>query len=122
LPYEVRIDSARRIVVAAATGTVEQGLAIGMVGEARKAAGLHGMNILYDLRAATPGDMSSGGLFWMPRQVQELQGAEARRVKVALLHPPQFAAIATYWETAFTNAGLKAKAFDDEDAAVAWLA
>jgi hypothetical protein len=57
----------------------------------------------------------------MPRQVQELQGAQARRVKVALLHPAEFAAIASYWETAFTNAGLKARAFLEEEGAVAWL-
>ncbi len=120
-PYEVREDEARAIVMVVAHGRIDQPLAVEMVTAARKASLARGWNILYDLRDSTPGDMSSGALFWMPRQVGALQGAQARRTRVALLHPLQFAAMATYWEDAFGNAGLTARAFTDEAGAVAWL-
>lgn len=122
-PFDIRVDDERRIVVAVAQGTIDERLAVAMVGQAREHAAKSGFNILYDLRAARPGDMSSGALFWMPRQVKALQGPQARRVRVALLHPPQFQAMARYWEDAFGNAGLQVKAFAlEEAAAVAWLA
>jgi hypothetical protein len=116
------VDPERCIVVARAEGTIDQALAVAMVGEARRASAQCGHNILYDMRDARPGDMSAGGLFWMPRQVKALQSPEAKRVRVALLHPPQFVAMANYWEDAFGNAGLRVRAFvEDEGAAVAWL-
>ena len=121
-PFEIRVDAERSIVVARAHGDIDQALAVSMVTEARAAAEDCGHHILYDMREARPGDMSAGGLFWMPRQVKELQGPDAKRVRVALLHPPQFGAMASYWEDAFGNAGLRTRAFaTDEDAAVAWL-
>lgn len=120
-PYRVEVDAQRGIVVATATGRVEQSQALQMVGEARQQAMAHRLNILYDMRGAKPGDMSSGALFWMPRQVKELQGPHAQRVRVALLHPAEFTAMASYWETAFTNAGLNVRAFTEEEGAVAWL-
>jgi hypothetical protein len=121
-PFEVTIDAARGIVLARAYGVVGQAEAVRMVTEARSAAAASGRNILYDMREARPGDMSSGALFWMPRQVKVLQEPGAGRVRVALLHSPEFAAMAGYWEDTFRNAGLKARGFvTDEAAAVAWL-
>lgn len=120
-PFEIREDEARSIVVVEAAGRVDQPLAIEMVTAARKASIARGWNILYDMRSSMPGDMSNGALFWMPRQVGALQGAKARRTRVALLHPSEFAAMATYWEDAFGNAGLMARAFPREADAVAWL-
>jgi hypothetical protein len=121
-PFEIRVDDTRRIVVARALGTIDEKLALGMVAQAREQAVKCGFNILYDMREARPGDMSSGALFWMPRQLQVLKGAGAKRVRVALLHPPEYGAMASYWEDAFGNAGLRVKAFAaDEPGAVAWL-
>ena len=121
-PFDIRVDDDRRIVVAQAHGTIDEKLASGMVVQAREAAVKSGFNILYDMRDARPGDMSSGALFWMPRQAKVLQGPEARKVRVALLHPTEYSAMATYWEDAFGNAGLRVKAFaEDEAAAVEWL-
>jgi hypothetical protein len=120
-PYRIEVDEARGIIVAVATGRVEQALAMQMVGEARRLAMERELHILYDLRDAEPGDMSSGALFWMPRQMSVLQGVQARRVRVALLHPAEYAAMAAYWETAFGNAGLRVRAFTEEEGAVAWL-
>lgn len=121
-PFSIRVDGERGIVVAQADGIIDEKIALGMVAQARVEAAKSGFNILYDLREARPGDMSSGALFWMPRQVKVLQGPQARRVRVALLHPPAYGAMATYWEDAFGNAGLQVKAFAlDEAAAVAWL-
>jgi len=60
-------------------------------------------------------------VFWFPRQHPSLQSAGAATVRVATLHDEKFAAMATFWENAFRNAGLQAHAFTDEAAALQWL-
>jgi hypothetical protein len=119
--YEVRIDEARRLVVAEIVGPIGAEATLDLVARAREAASESGLNILYDMRRSIPGDMSSGALFWMPRQLPQLQGTEARRKRVALLHLPQYGAMASHWENTFRNAGLSVRAFVDEETAIDWL-
>ena len=120
MPHEVTIDAARRVVRARLTGAPDRAELIEVVGRARAAAAASGFNILYDVRAATPA-FSSGEIFWLPRQVDALRAPGASRVRVAGLHHPSQGDVVRTWETMFQNAGLQARAFTDEDAALAWL-
>ena len=120
MPHEVKVDEARGIVVARFQGTTLRDEVMEMVDAARTAAAARGMNILYDMRMAQPG-VSSGELFWFPREIPALREPLAGRVRVATLTSPEGLPIAKVWETVFRNAGLQALAFSDEAAALAWL-
>ena len=121
MAFDVRVDEERGVVVAEVIGAIDAQSTVEVVGRAREASKASGLNILYDMRRAITGDMSSGALFWIPRQVPQLQGVAARRTRVALLHLPQYAAMAQYWEDTFRNAGLSARAFTDDEEAGDWL-
>ncbi|MGZ5080668.1 MAG: STAS/SEC14 domain-containing protein [Usitatibacter sp.] len=105
--------------------TVEGGFdakaAFEMVSRARELSAARGWNILYDMKAAVPGDMSHGQLFWMPRKLPALREPSAAKFRVAVVHASPHAALAEFWESAFRNAGLQARAFEDESAAIDWL-
>jgi hypothetical protein len=120
MPHEVSVDGSRGVVVARIEGPTHRAVVMEMVGAARAAAKASGFNILYDMRQAVPA-ISSGELFWLPRQIEALRSPEASKVRVAGLHLPQHGDGAKTWETMFTNAGLQARAFTDEGAAVTWL-
>ena len=120
MSHEVRADEGRRLVLAVAGGRLEAEEVARMVSGARELAAARGWNILYDLRAVQPGAMLAD-LFWLPRRLPALTAPGAGRTLIACLHTPQFADLARYWETTFRNAGLQARAFEDEAAAVAWL-
>ena len=120
MPHEVSVDAVRRVVVAHIDGPAHREEVMKMVGAARAAAKASGFNILYDMREALPA-ISSGEIFWLPRQIEALRSPDASKVRVAGLHLPEHSAGAKTWETMFTNAGLQARAFTDEDAALAWL-
>jgi hypothetical protein len=120
MPHEVKVDEALGIVVARFEGTTLRDEVMEMVLAARTAAAARGMNILYDMRMAKPG-ISSGELFWLPREIPALREPMAGRVRVASLTSAEGMPIAKVWETVFRNAGLEALAFSDEAAAVAWL-
>jgi hypothetical protein len=120
MPHEVKVDEALGIVVARFEGTTLREEVMQMVDAARTAAAARGMNILYDMRAARPG-ISSGELFWFPREVPALREPLAGRIRVATLSSLEGMPIAKVWETVFRNAGLQAQAFSDEAAALAWL-
>ena len=120
MPHQVTVDEARRVIVARIEGPAHRLAVLEMVGAARAAARAHGLNILYDMRTAVPA-MSSGELFWMPRQLEALRAPDASKVRVAGLCLPQHAETGKSWETMFCNAGLQARAFTEERAAVAWL-
>ena len=119
--FDVRIDEVRRLVVAEVVGPIDAAVTQRLVARAREAAAESGLNILYDMRRSVPGDMSSAALSWLPREVPQLQGVAARRTRVALLHPPEYGALALYWENTFRNAGLAVKAFTLEEEAEDWL-
>ena len=121
MPHTIRVDEGRNLVIVEATGAVAAAAAEPMVSEARAAAGIHGFNILYDFRAATPGDIKTGDVFWFPRRIPALAKPEARRVRIALVYPPAHEEFARFWETTSQNAGLRSRAFASETEAVAWL-
>jgi len=120
--YAIAIDEARGLVRVTVTGVVNAELAPAMVGEARAAAAPGGLNILYDFLQATPGNVGTGDVFWYPRRIPALGGQEATRTRIAVLHRPEVAPLMAFWETAFANVGLKARAFEVEAQALAWLA
>jgi hypothetical protein len=124
MPHTIRIDESRRVVVVGVTGAVDVEMAKPMVAAARAAAASRGFDILYDYRGAVPGDIKPADLFWFPRKAPELTEPEARRMRVAALHLPLPAhrELIQFWETAFNNLGLPARAFEDEAEAYSWLA
>jgi hypothetical protein len=122
MPQRVEPDRARRLVVARLEGAATREEVIEMVKAARAMAHDRGWNILYDMRGATVSDISPGDIFWLPRRLDVLNQPEASLVRVAGLHDPgERASLARFWENAFSNAGLQARAFTDEAAALAWL-
>ena len=120
MPHEVKVDDARHIVVARFEGSAHRAALMELVQDARAAAMASGLNILYDMRSATLA-VSSGELFWMPRQIEALRSPDAGKVRVASVSLPEHLEGARTWETMFRNAGLQARAFTDEAEAVAWL-
>ena len=120
MPHEVRVDEARHVVVARFEGLAHRAEILELVGSARAAAKASGLNILYDMRGAEPA-ISSGEIYWLPRQMEALRSPDAAKVRVAALHAPQHTEFAKTWETMFRNAGLQARAFGDEAEAVTWL-
>ena len=121
MAFDVQAEEARRLVVVTVKGTYDGKSVLEMVTAAREAATARGWNILYDMTRATPGDMTSAELYWLPRRVPVLGAPEAGRIRVAVVHSPAHAALAEYWETTFRNTGLQARAFSEDAAAVAWL-
>ena len=121
MPFRVEEDPARRIVRVTLQGVFDKPEIEKMVTSAREASAKQGWNILYDMRGAEPGKMWPAEVFWFPRQHPSLQTAGAATVRVAAIHDEKFAAMATFWENAFRNAGLQACAFTDEAAALQWL-
>lgn len=120
MPHEVKVNEARHIVVARFEGRVHRAALIELATDARAAASASGLNILYDMRGAIP-DISSGELFWLPRQIEALRAPDAAKVRVAGLALPRHMESARTWENIFRNAGLQARAFTEESEAVAWL-
>jgi hypothetical protein len=120
MPHEVNVDEARHVIVALLEGPTHRAEILEMVSAARAVARAHRLNILYDMRKAVPA-ISSGELFWLPRQLEALRAPDASKVRVASLNLAQHADFAKIWETMFTNAGLQARAFTEESAALAWL-
>jgi len=122
LPYSISVDERRHLVIVVVEGVVDAGVAMPMVTEARNQAAGRGFNILYNFHAAVPGDIKAGDVFWFPRRIPALATAAARRTRIALLYPAAQGEFARFWETTFQNAGLNARAFEEEGAALAWLA
>jgi len=122
VPYVIRVDEGRNVVIVEAIGNIDAATATPMVTEARAAAAARAFDILYDFRQAAPGDLKAGDVFWFPRRIPALAKPEARRVRIALLYPEEQREFSRFWETTFQNAGLRARAFDEEAAAFAWLA
>ena len=121
MPYSISVDERRHLVIVSVEGVVDATVAMPMVTEARMQAAGRGFNILYDFHAATPGDIKTGDVFWFPRRIPALATAAARRTRIALLYPAAQQDFARFWETTFQNAGLSARAFEDEASALAWL-
>jgi len=121
MAYRVEEDAAHRVVRVVVDGEYDRGEIERMVGEGREAAARTNWNILCDMRRARPGRMTPAEVFWIPRQHPSLRAPGASTTRVATVHKPEHSAIAAFWENAYTNAGLQARAFTDEAAAIAWL-
>jgi hypothetical protein len=122
MPFVVSADEARRVVIVTVTGEVDAALTKAMVTEARALANPKGFNLLYDLRGATPRNIEKPDVFWFARSLGPQPGQAAWRLRIAALHMPTQRDFMHFWETAFNNVGLAAKAFEDEAEAFAWLA
>ena len=120
--YALEIDEERGLVRVTVHGVVNAELAAPMVTDARAAAMPRGFNILYDFLAAERGNVASGDVFWYARNIPAVGAKDAGRIRIAVLHRPEVAGLMGFWETAFRNIGLPARAFEDEAAALAWLA
>jgi hypothetical protein len=122
MAYRIDVDEVRGLVIVTATGPFEPQSTIPMITEARGLAGPRRFNLLYDFRGATPGSVGESEVFWYARKLPVLREANARQVRVALLHKPKDRELANFWETTFRNVGLKTRAFEQEAEAFAWLA
>lgn len=121
-PWSARLDRERRLVVSTLAGPVHATDVTEMVAHARELAAREGYDLLYDLSAATLGDISHGDVFWMSRTIPALKDMQLRRQRVALVYPPANEPFAHFWETAFSNSGIVARAFPDQASALDWLA
>jgi hypothetical protein len=123
MPYAISPDDGSGVLTVVVSGTIDADIAPPMVTEARAAAAARNAgSILYDFRGAAPGKVSGADIFWFPRNIPALATPGARRTRIALLTRTEHAPIARLWETSFTNVGLQARAFHDEEAARRWLA
>ena len=121
MAYRVEDDPSHRVVRVTVEGDYDKAEIESMVAEARRLSN-GARPILYDMRRASPHNMTAAEVFWLARQHPALRSAEAATIRVAGLHDPRFDAVAMFWENAFLNSGLQARAFTDEAAALRWLA
>jgi hypothetical protein len=123
VPYEITVDTARGLVRVLVSGVFDAEEAPRMTTDARRIAAEHRLHrILYDVRVARAGRLENSDLFWLPRNVPALKDPKAPRVRVATLFVEPQRPIVEFWENAFRNLGLSARGFQDEDAALDWLA
>jgi hypothetical protein len=121
LEFTLRIDSAKGIIVVPVTGACDREGMVRMGTEVRAAAQSAGLPILYDMRAATPGELERSDVFWLARTLSLPKDSAARKVRMATLYPPGFRAFARFWEDSYNNVGFDARVFENGDEAVAWL-
>jgi hypothetical protein len=123
VPYEIAVDTEHHLVRVLVSGVFDAEEAPRMATDARRTAAEHGFQkILYDVRVARACKLESADLFWLPRNVPALKDPKAPRVKVATLFAEPQRSIIEFWENAFRNVGLSARGFQDEGAALDWLA
>jgi hypothetical protein len=122
MPFHLEEDPSRRLVRVTLEGGYDKAEIEAMVERARASSAKNRFNILYDMRRWTPGAINIADMFWLPRHHPALRAAGAGSVRVAALHEAKLGDIASFWEDTFRNAGLRARAFTDETAALAWLA
>jgi len=120
LPYSVKVDADKRVVRVDVSGMFNAEEAPRMTTDARRAAAESGFNVLYDIREARAGKLENADLFWLPRNVPALKDPKAARVRVATVFVDCQRPVVEFWETAFRNVGLNARAFEDEDEAIEW--
>jgi hypothetical protein len=121
VPYTIKIDTVRRVVRVLVSGIIDAEEGPLIATDARRSAGESGLNILYDVRTARPGKLENSDIFWWPRTIPALKDPQAPRVRVAAVYVPPQRPIVDFWETAFRNVGLAARAFESEDEAIGWL-
>ncbi len=121
MEFSVQIDSKHGVVRAVAVGPLTRVGTQRMVTAARAAGRTHGgMPILYDLRDATPGQISKSDIFWMARESPALRDGHAM-MRIATLFPAHHGDTARFWEDSYRNAGIEARAFESEEEAIEWL-
>ena len=69
VPYTIKIDTVRRVVRVLVSGIIDAEEGPLIATDARRSAGESGLNILYDIRAASPGKLENSDIFWWPRTV-----------------------------------------------------
>jgi len=122
VPYEITVDTEHHLVRVLVSGVFDAEEAPRMTTDARRIASEHQLQrILYDVRVARVGKLENSDLFWLPRNVPALKDPKAARVRVATVFVDCQRPVVEFWETAFRNVGLKARAFEDEEGAIAWL-
>jgi len=121
LDFTVRIDNTKGIIVVPVTGACDRSGMVRMANEARVAAQSAGLPILYDMRAATPGELARADIFWLAQSLPAPRDGNAGRVRMATVYPPGFGALARFWEDSYNNVGIEARVFENGDEAVAWL-
>ena len=121
MSYTVSIAPEGELVGVDVQGALTLDEVAALVTEARALSDKTGFPILYDMSGAVPGEVTKSDLFWMPRKLGVLSSPWARRVRVALVHPPTHTEDAQFWENSFRNLGLDVKAFTERAAAVRWV-
>lgn len=122
MPYSIRIDAERRLIHVSVSGEFDVKDVPATVTEVRSTAVARGFNVLYDIRWAHSESLKKSDIFWMPRKIPVLSSVEARRMRTAVVYAPEQRERVQFWEDAYRNLGLHARAFQDETAALAWLA
>ena len=121
MPHTITIDTVRRVVRVLVSGILNAEEAPRIAAAARASAGESGLNILYDIRSTSACKLENSDIFWWPRTIPALKDPAAPRVRVAAVYAAPQRPMVDFWETAFRNVGLTARAFDNEDDAIVWL-
>ena len=120
MEYELRVDEEKRLVIVVVRGSLEAAAAQRVMEAARGATRSGAFDILYDMRDAKPDGLTHGDVFWLARIAPKVPGSSPW-TRVATLYPTEFRGRALFWEDVFRNAGINARAFEEEADARAWL-
>ena len=120
--FSTSLDFKHKIVRAVANGLIMKSDIEHMITAARKAAGEHGFNVLYDLRNATT-KVPFAEWYYIPRNLPVFKEPDAKSVKGAMLISPEDKSIKDYqfYETVADNLGFQIRTFFDETEAINWL-
>ncbi|HZZ95076.1 MAG TPA: hypothetical protein VFE23_21130 [Usitatibacter sp.] len=120
--YTLKLDVGRRLVTVVFASRCDAEEVTRAVTEARKVASDGVVGIVYDMRGCDAGGMTLADVFWMPRRHPAIAPQSARALLVAAIYPDHMEELARFWETTSRNIGIKARAFADEESALAWIA
>ena len=120
MEFKVHTDMQRGIISVTVTGVCTRTGTAQMMTAARAVAREARLPILYDLRGCSPGQLAKADIFWLARTVPAARNSSGR-IRVATLFPTEHDGTAQFWENSFRNAGIEARAFENETEAVGWL-
>ena len=120
--YTLKLDVGQRIVRVVFASRCDNEEVTRAVTEARNAVSKDVVGIVYDMRDCEVGGMTLADVFWLPRRNPAIAREAARHLRIAAIYPEHMEELMRFWETTSRNVGLKASAFADEHAALAWIA
>jgi hypothetical protein len=119
--YSLNFDEHLHLVKVVAHGDLPRPLGEEIITKARILASEYDCGILYDVRKASV-NVSLADWFFMPRELEVLQGGKTRSRKAAVVVSASEEDEYRFYETVVDNLGLNIKIFLTEEEAIDWLA